>query len=113
MTGTMRPAAVLDPAMLSDPSLPPVVDRLERGERLTPADGIALFESSDIVGIGAMANAGNRAKHGDRVLFAANQHINPTNVCILRKTCVFCSYARLPKEDGAYRYTLEQVLEEA
>jgi aminodeoxyfutalosine synthase len=26
---------------------------------------------------------------------------------------VFCSYARLPKEDGAYRYTLEQVLAES
>ena len=52
-----------------------------------------------------MADAVNRAKHGDRVTFAANQHINPTNICILRKTCVFCSYARLPKEEGAYRYT--------
>jgi aminodeoxyfutalosine synthase len=60
-----------------------------------------------------MADVVNRAKHGDRVTFAANQHINPTNVCILRKTCVFCSYARLPKEEGAYRYTMEQVYEEA
>src|SRR6478672_5424126 len=105
----MRPAVALDRALLSDASLHPVAERRERGERLTPADGIALFESSDIVGSGAMANAVNRAKHGDRVLFAANQHINPTNVCILRKTCVFCSYARLPKEEGAYRYTLDQV----
>ena len=45
--------------------------------------------------------------------FAANQHINPTNICILRHTCVFCSYARLPKEEGAYRYTMEQVFAEA
>jgi aminodeoxyfutalosine synthase len=60
-----------------------------------------------------MADAANRARYGDRVYFAANQHINPTNVCILRKTCVFCSYARLPKEDGAYRYTMEQVYAEA
>ncbi|MEP6692995.1 MAG: CofH family radical SAM protein, partial [Gemmatimonadaceae bacterium] len=41
------------------------------------------------------------------------QHINPTNVCILRKTCVFCSYAKLPKEEGAYRYTMEQAYAEA
>src|SRR5687768_2097060 len=60
-----------------------------------------------------MADAVNRDRYGDRVTFAANQHINPTNVCILRKTCVFCSYARLPKEEGAYRYTLDQVLDEA
>jgi aminodeoxyfutalosine synthase len=32
---------------------------------------------------------------------------------VLRKTCVFCGYARLPKEEGAYRYSLEQVMAEA
>src|SRR5207248_1794699 len=58
-------------------------------------------------------NYTNRRRHGDVVTFAANQHINPTNVCYLRKTCVFCSFARLPKEDGAYHYTLEQVYAEA
>src|SRR5207249_10924406 len=103
----------LDQALISDSTLRPIAAKVERGERLSLADGLALFESPDIVGIGALADAVNRAKHGDRVLFAANQHINPTNICTLRKTCVFCSYARLPKEDGAYRYTLEQVLEEA
>lgn len=60
-----------------------------------------------------MADAANRARHGDRVTFAANQHINPTNVCILRKTCVFCSFARLPKEEGAYHYTLDEAFAEA
>jgi aminodeoxyfutalosine synthase len=107
------PAVSLDARLISDSALRPVADKVARGERLSGADGVALFESSDLLGIGHMADAVNRAKHGDRVTFAANQHINPTNICILRKTCVFCSYARLPKEDGAYRYTLEQVYEEA
>lgn len=103
----------LDRALLSDPSLSTIADKVERGERLTPADGLALFESHDLIGIGHMADAVNRAKNGTRVTFAANHHINPTNICTLRKTCVFCSYARLPKEDGAYRYTMEQVWAEA
>ena len=103
----------LDRHLISDPSLHPLAEKVERGERLSREDGVALFASGDILGIGHMADAVNRAKHGDRVTFAANQHINPTNVCILRKTCVFCSYARLPKEEGAYRYTMEQVYEEA
>jgi len=108
------PAPVaLDRALISDPSLRPIADRIERGERLAPDDGVRLFDSADIVGIGAMANAVNRAKHGDRVLFAANQHINPTNVCILRNTCVFCSFARMPKEDGAYTRSLDEVFHEA
>ena len=108
------PAPVqLDHHLISDPSLRPLAEKVERGERLTQADGVTLFNSGDLLAIGHMADAVNRVKNGDRVTFAANQHINPTNVCILRKTCVFCSYARLPKEEGAYRYTMDQIWEEA
>jgi aminodeoxyfutalosine synthase len=103
----------LDRALLSDAAFSPIADKIERGERLSTEDGVALFASPDLLGIGHLADAVNRAKHGNRVTFAANQHINPTNICILRKTCVFCSYARLPKEEGAYRYTMEQVYAEA
>jgi aminodeoxyfutalosine synthase len=103
----------LDRSRLSDPALHAIADRVAAGERLTTADGVALFRTPDLLGLGTLADAVNRAKHGDRVTFAANQHINPTNVCILRTTCVFCSYARLPKEDGAYRYTMDQVWAEA
>jgi len=98
---------------LSDPALQPIAEKLAAGQRLDDADGLTLYRSSDLLGVGALADAVNRAKHGNVVTFAANQHINPTNVCILRKTCAFCGYARLPKEDGAYRYSLEQVLAEA
>ena len=111
---SVGPIAVhVDRGLIADPALRTIADRLEVGERLDETDALTLFRTNDIVGLGAMADARNRALHGDRVTFAANQHINPTNVCVLRKTCVFCSYARLPKEEGAYRYTLDQVMAEA
>jgi aminodeoxyfutalosine synthase len=100
-------------ARVSDPALRRLGERIAAGERVTPADAETLYRTSDLQGLGALADAANRAKHGDVVTFAANQHINPTNVCVLRTTCAFCGYARLPKEDGAYRYTLDQVLAEA
>ena len=94
-------------------NLRPIAEKVERGERLTREDGLALFASSDLLTIGRLADLANRRKNGDRVYFAANQHINPTNVCILRNTCVFCSFARMPKEDGAYTRSLEEVFAEA
>jgi aminodeoxyfutalosine synthase len=106
-------AAAVDRSRIVDPALRPIADKVERGERLAFDDGATLFRSNDLNGIGTLADAVNAARHGNRVTFAANQHINPTNICTLRKTCVFCSYARLPKEEGAYRYTLEQTLAEA
>jgi len=107
------PLVAVNRRLLRDPALLPIADKIERGERLSHDDGALLFRTPDLLGVGSLADASNRARYGNHVFFAANQHINPTNVCILRKTCVFCSYARLPKEEGAYRYTLDEVLNEA
>lgn len=98
---------------IADPAVRRIAEQVAAGTRLTQADGVTLFASPDLTGVGLLADAVNRAKHGDVVTFASNQHINPTNICTLRTTCVFCGYARLPKEAGAYRYTLDQVLAEA
>lgn len=106
-----RMVSLLD--RLRDPALFPVRDRIVAGERLTREDGLALYASPDINGIGILADWANQRRNGDRVWFSANQHINPTNVCILRNTCTFCSFARMPKEEGAYARTLEEVYHEA
>jgi aminodeoxyfutalosine synthase len=103
----------LDPARLRDPALRPVAEKVLTERRLDSADGRALYASSDLHGIGRIADFANRRRNGDRVFFSANQHINPTNVCVLRNTCVFCSFARMPKEDGAYTRSLEEVFAEA
>ncbi len=102
-----------DPGLVRDAALRGVAEKYATGNRLDGADAATMFRTPDILGLGALANHANRARHGDVVTFAANQHLNPTNVCILRKTCVFCSFARLPKEEGAYHYTLDEVWDEA
>src|SRR5437660_12653625 len=98
---------------VGDPKLRPIAEKVERSARLTREDGLALFASPDLLAIGRLADLANRRRNGDRVFFAANQHINPTNVCVLRNTCVFCSFARMPQEDGAYTRTLDEVFAEA
>jgi aminodeoxyfutalosine synthase len=106
----IHPATPIDP---TDRSLFAIADRVAAGERLSGADALTLFESHDILAIGAMADAANRRLNGDRVFICANQHLNPTNVCILRATCTFCSFARTPREDGAYTMTLDEAFHEA
>ena len=109
----MSSYAGFDISRISDRALRRVGEKVVSGMRLDDADAGVMFRSPDLLGLGALASHVNTVRHGDVVTFAANQHINPTNVCYLRKTCVFCSFARLPKEDGAYRYTMDQALEEA
>jgi aminodeoxyfutalosine synthase len=103
----------IDLARLRDPLLPPLAEKVSQGERLDAGDALLLYATSDLLGLGTMADYANRARNGDRVYFSANQHINPTNVCILRNTCTFCSFARTPKEDGAYTRSLDEVFHEA
>jgi aminodeoxyfutalosine synthase len=103
----------VDPAGFKDLALRPIAEKVLAGQRLSPADGVALFDTGDILSLGELAAFANERRNGDRVFFSANQHINPTNVCILRNTCTFCSFARMPKEAGAYTRSLDEVYHEA
>jgi len=109
----MTPEISLDLGRIGDRGLRAIGEKVASRTRLSHSDAEVLFTSPDLLGIGMLADYVNRSKHGDVVTFAANQHINPTNVCYLRKTCVFCSFARLPKEEGAYHYSLDDVYAEA
>lgn len=103
----------LDLALLRDAALRPIGDKVKLGQRLTHADGLVLYATNDILGLGLLADFANQRQNGDRVFFSANQHLNPTNVCVLRATCTFCSFARTPKEEGAYTRSLDEVYAEA
>jgi len=103
----------LDPSRLTDAALRPVAEKVLAGRRLDAADARALYATGDLLGLGRIAEFANDRLNGDRVFFSANQHLNPTNVCVLRNTCTFCSFARMPKEEGAYTRSLEEVYQEA
>jgi len=96
---------------LTDPALEPIAAKVLAGERLSRADGITLYGSRDLLGIGQMADFARRRMNGERVYFMVNRHINPTNIC--RNRCKFCAFARSEGEEGAYEMTLDAVAEAA
>lgn len=106
-------AVELDYSRISDPALRPVAEQVVAGERLSLDAGEALFLTNDLLGLGRLADFANQRRNGNRIYFSANQHINPTNVCVLRNTCTFCSFARMPKEEGHYTRSLEEIFHEA
>ncbi len=106
-------APMFDPGRLRDPALRPIAEKVLEGVRLLAADARILYSTSDLTGLGRLADMANQRRNGERVYFSANQHINPTNICVLRNTCTFCSFARMPKEAGGYTRTLEEVFAEA
>ena len=52
-------------------NLRPIAEKVERGERLTREDGLALFASADLLTIGRLGDLANRRQNADRVYFAA------------------------------------------
>jgi aminodeoxyfutalosine synthase len=61
------------------------------GKRISPADGILLFEKGDPGFLGMLAEFVRREKNRDEVYFIRNFHIEPTNVCVNK--CRFCSFS--------------------
>jgi aminodeoxyfutalosine synthase len=93
---------------VADPLLLPVAEKVLAGEPLSAGDGVALYGSRDLHGIGRMANLVRERLHGDRAYYNRNRHINYTNVCAL--SCKFCSFYRKRGEEGAYEMPVEQVV---
>lgn len=97
-------SAALDRAGLGE-----VAAKVVAGERLSLADGQALFATPNLAAVGALANLVRERQHGDLTYFNRNQHINATNVC--EASCMFCSFARLKTGDPqAYTMSLDAAL---
>lgn len=85
--------------------------KVERGERLTFDDGMKLYKTRDVAGLGALADFANQRMNGLRVGYNVNRHINYSNVCKL--SCMFCAYAKKHGEDGAYEFSMDEILARA
>ena len=93
-------------------ALDEIREKVEAGERLDVEDGVTLFESDDLLGLGELADLARRRRGGtDEVYFAQNLYLNQTNVC--RVKCKFCAFARTQKQEGAYTLTAEELVEDA
>src|SRR3954452_16046346 len=100
-----------DALLVTDPALRPVAEKVIAGQSLGYDEGVALYRSRDLHGIGRLANLVREKLHGDRTYYNRNRHINYTNVCAL--SCKFCSFYRKRGEEGAYEMPVEQVVETA
>src|SRR5271168_975038 len=96
---------------VNDARLEPVAKKVLAGERLNAEDGLALYQSHDLLAVGWLANFVREKKHGNVTYFNVNRHINPTNVCVAH--CKLCAFGRSPDSPGAYNFALEEIYKRA
>ena len=94
-----------------DARLLPIRDKVLNGARLSFEEGVTLFRTSDILGVGWLANVVRERLHGDTTFFNVNRHINPTDVCTA--SCRLCAFGKKAKDPRGYTMSLDQVWEVA
>ena len=99
---------------ITDPKLYPIYDKVRAEKRLSFEDGVTLYESLDIVGVGYIANIVRERKNGNLAYYNINQHIDYSNVCILHARCHFCAFARKNiNTPGAWELSVDEFLDKA
>lgn len=94
-----------------DKRLEVIGDKLRQSIRLDYEDGLALYRTPDLLGLGYLANLVRERLHGSVTYFNVNRHINPTDVCVA--SCRLCAFGKRIRDPRAYTMSLEQVWEAA
>ena len=93
-----------------DARLLPIADKVQSGERLSFEDGLLLYETPDLTGVGALAHHVRLKKHGHKTYFVQNRRISYTNICYTH--CQFCAFQAKPGDPRAYVLSAEDIVKE-
>jgi len=108
---------------LNDPKLPgfdalnyqliphelrPIAEKIEGRQRISEAEALALYRSTDLNALGIMATAVRQQKNGDFATYIHNRYINYSNICIL--SCQFCAFAAKKRDAHAFEQAAEEIV---
>lgn len=85
-----------------------LIQKLKNHERLNIDDGVALYDL-DLFTLGKYAASDRERRHGKKVFFNINRHINPTNICA--DVCKFCAFSAHRKNPNPYKMSLDEILD--
>lgn len=91
-----------------DPKVNDIAARVRAGERLSEADGMALYATEDLGGLGRLADYVRHTKHGKATYYNINRHFNHTNICVA--DCKFCGFYRRARAADAYTHSITDAL---
>jgi aminodeoxyfutalosine synthase len=94
-----------------EPRLEAIRTKVAAGERLSYQDGLTMYRTPDLLGVGWLANQVRERLHGDKTYFNVNRHINPTDVCVA--SCKLCAFGKQKRDPKAYTMSLEEIWHKA
>jgi len=94
-------------AYIEQAGLGHILKKVRNDQRISVQEGRELYECSDILAIGYLANIVREQKNGADAFFIYNQHINYSNVCT--NLCKFCAFGREKGHELAYEMSVDDV----
>ncbi|HRZ78184.1 MAG TPA: radical SAM protein, partial [Bacteroidales bacterium] len=95
------------PALIRDPHLRSIAEKVIAAERIAPEEGLLLYQSHELPALALLASLVRQRLNGDKVFFVRNYHIEPTNKCIYH--CQFCSYSE-HMAGSAWEHSTDEML---
>ncbi len=95
---------------IKDSQLLTLSKKVIESNRLSPQEGLYLYQNADLSLLAMLANNIRENRHGNKTYFNKNFHIEPTNICVF--DCKFCSYSKMlrDKEDfDAWEMSEEEI----
>jgi cyclic dehypoxanthinyl futalosine synthase len=91
-------------------TLEAVYSKIKAAERLTPEEGLFVLQNAELLDLGDYANEIRFQKNPQsHVTYLVDTNPNYSNVCNI--DCIFCAFYRHPGEAGAYRLTVDELIQ--
>jgi aminodeoxyfutalosine synthase len=84
-----------------------IAEKIEGRQRISDAEALQLFRSTDLNALGVMASAVRERKNGKVATYILNRYINYSNVCIL--SCQFCAFAAKKRDAHAFERSIDDI----
>ena len=85
-----------------------IAEKVEGQQRLSDADALQLYRSTDLNALGVMASAVRERKNGNVATYILNRYVNYSNICIL--SCQFCAFAAKKRDAHAFERSIDDIL---
>lgn len=90
-------------------SIDNIASKLRAAERISAAQALELWRNAPLWLLSQLAVEAKMRVSDKAVYYNRNYHLEPSNICQFE--CKFCSYRRKEGEPGAWRYSMEEVVD--
>jgi aminodeoxyfutalosine synthase len=94
--------------LLIPKELRPIAEKVDARQRISEADALTLYQSTDLNALGIMASVVRKQKNGEFATYIHNRYINYSNICVL--SCQFCAFAAKKRDAHAFEYAIDEII---